>query len=176
MLHQTAEFKDATITRTRKPELLAEMDIVVDVGAVYDPATHRYDHHQRDFTTTFDDKHTVTKLSSAGLIYKHFGREVLQTVCGTGAVSDPERLYQLVYDNFVEEIDAIDNGVSCYPAEVAPRYKISSMLGSRVGRLNPSWNDPSECECGGGMAVREGAREGGGRETETDRQTDRQRY
>ena len=24
-----------------------------------------------------------------------------------------EQLYMLVYDNFIEEIDAIDNGVSC---------------------------------------------------------------
>jgi uncharacterized UPF0160 family protein len=29
-----------------------------------------------------------------------------------------EQLYQLVYDNFIEEIDAIDNGVSCYPRYV----------------------------------------------------------
>ena len=27
--------------------MLSECDIVVDVGGVYDPALHRYDHHQR---------------------------------------------------------------------------------------------------------------------------------
>ena len=37
-------------------------------GAEYDASKHRYDHHQRQFTTTFDDQHTVTKLSSAGLV------------------------------------------------------------------------------------------------------------
>eukprot|EP00961_Rhodomonas_salina_P065576 881669-Rhodomonas_salina.1 len=26
-----------------------QMDIVVDVGAEYDPTRHRYDHHQKEF-------------------------------------------------------------------------------------------------------------------------------
>jgi uncharacterized UPF0160 family protein len=143
MLHQTEEFSGATITRTRNPEVLSHMDIVVDVGAEYDASRHRYDHHQREFVTTFDDKHAVTKLSSAGLVYKHFGMEVLKAIVGdkVSEAGTMDRLYQLVYDNFIEEIDAIDNGVSCYPNDVAPKYKISTMLGSRVGRLNPSWND-----------------------------------
>jgi len=33
--------------RTRDASELAECDVVVDVGAVYNPDTHRYDHHQR---------------------------------------------------------------------------------------------------------------------------------
>ena len=48
------------------------LDIVVDVGGVYSPEKHRYDHHQRGFTEVFGhggfDK---TKLSSAGLVYKY---------------------------------------------------------------------------------------------------------
>jgi uncharacterized UPF0160 family protein len=44
-------------------------DIVVDVGAVYDPAQQRYDHHQRGFTEVLGLGFT-TKLSSAGLVYK----------------------------------------------------------------------------------------------------------
>jgi uncharacterized UPF0160 family protein len=60
------------IVRTRDPEVLSTMDVVVDVGAVYDPATHRYDHHQREFQDTMeiDGKRYGTRLSSAGLIYK----------------------------------------------------------------------------------------------------------
>jgi hypothetical protein len=42
----------------------------VKVGGVYDPQTHRYDHHQRGFTETYSPEH-ATKLSSAGLIYKY---------------------------------------------------------------------------------------------------------
>jgi hypothetical protein len=50
MLKQLAEYKDAEIIRTRDENELAQCDIVVDVGGVYDPVTHRYDHHQRNFT------------------------------------------------------------------------------------------------------------------------------
>lgn len=39
--------QDAEIVRTRDPALLAECDIVVDVGGEFDPKRHRYDHHQR---------------------------------------------------------------------------------------------------------------------------------
>ena len=35
------------IMRTRDPEMLKGCDVVVDVGGEYNPATHRYDHHQK---------------------------------------------------------------------------------------------------------------------------------
>ena len=35
------------IVRTRNQEELDQCDIVVDVGGVYDPGQHRYDHHQK---------------------------------------------------------------------------------------------------------------------------------
>lgn len=57
------------LVRTRDPAKLEKCDIVVDVGAVYDPAILRFDHHQRGFTENFGYGF-VTKLSSAGLIYK----------------------------------------------------------------------------------------------------------
>ena len=47
MLKQLPEYRHADIVRTRNPEELAKCDVVVDVGGVYDPEKHRYDHHQR---------------------------------------------------------------------------------------------------------------------------------
>ena len=47
MLKQLPEYKHANIVRTRNKEELSECDVVVDVGGVYDPQNHRYDHHQR---------------------------------------------------------------------------------------------------------------------------------
>jgi uncharacterized UPF0160 family protein len=38
MLHQTNEYKGAKIIRSRDPKQLATADILVDVGAVYDPS------------------------------------------------------------------------------------------------------------------------------------------
>ena len=43
--------------RTRDLEKLAPLDIVIDVGGVYDHSLRRYDHHQRGFDATFDDFH-----------------------------------------------------------------------------------------------------------------------
>jgi uncharacterized UPF0160 family protein len=62
-----------------------------------------------------------TKLSSAGLVYKHYGREVLGKLAA--ALSPPTQeftplepdqediLFQKMYQHFVEHIDGIDNGV-----------------------------------------------------------------
>ncbi|NXF27470.1 MYG1 protein, partial [Rhodinocichla rosea] len=136
--------QDAEIVRTRDPQLLAACDVVVDVGGEYDPGRHRYDHHQRSFTESMrslrPDKPWSTKLSSAGLVYCHFGPQIL-----AGLLGQPEdgpvvaALYDKLYENFVEEIDAMDNGIA--PAAGEPRYALSTTLSARVGHLNPRWND-----------------------------------
>lgn len=59
------------LVRTRDPPKLAQCDIVVDVGGIYDVAAQRFDHHQRGFKEVFgQDKYVNIKLSSAGLVYK----------------------------------------------------------------------------------------------------------
>ena len=47
-----------------------------------------------------------------------------------------------LYENFVEEVDAVDNGISQCDGEA--RYAISTMLSARVGHLNPRWNSKSQ--------------------------------
>lgn len=47
-----------------------------------------------------------------------------------------------LYENFVEEVDAVDNGISQYDAEA--RYTVSTTLSARVGYLNPRWNSKSQ--------------------------------
>ena len=49
-----------------------------------------------------------------------------------------------IYESFIEEYDGIDNGVNQYEGE--PKYKISSTISSRVGALNPRWNDEDKSE------------------------------
>ncbi|KAF7830754.1 UPF0160 protein MYG1, mitochondrial-like isoform X1 [Senna tora] len=72
MLRLTKDFSGAHIVRTRDPQVLDSLDAVVDVGGVYDPSRHRYDHHQHGFTEVLGHGFT-TKLSSAGLVYKGKG-------------------------------------------------------------------------------------------------------
>ncbi|CAN8003689.1 unnamed protein product [Ixodes hexagonus] len=146
LLKQLPAYEDASIIRSRDNEVLSTCDIVVDVGGVYDPATNRFDHHQRTFSETMQSldksKKWTTKLSSAGLVYAHFGRDVIARTLGW-KLDDPnvEKIYDKVYENFMEEIDAIDNGVKMFDEE--PRYRISTNLSARVSHLNPPWNEPN---------------------------------
>jgi uncharacterized UPF0160 family protein len=103
ILLRTDQFKKSIIVRTRDQELLDQLDIQCDVGGVFDPKKNRFDHHQKTFEHTWwtDDenareeaksaaiakgeeapvqkeyKPAVTKLSSAGLIYKYYGKEII---------------------------------------------------------------------------------------------------
>jgi len=143
----TQEFKDAKIVRSRDEQLLNTFDIVIDVGRVYDAERYRFDHHQKEFTGTFNENYTI-KLSSAGLVYKHFGKEIVRNLAEQllakyeeTLILDEENLalvYQRLYDNFILSVDAIDNGENQYPSDVQPKYKVKSDLGSRIGRLNPA--------------------------------------
>lgn len=140
MLKVLPRFADLPIVRTRDAAVLAKCSIVVDVGGVYDAETARFDHHQASFKDTYDAEHTVSKLSSAGLVFKHYGAEIVRTLLGPETDdATVAKLVQRTYDNFVQELDAIDNGVEV--AEGPLRYRIGTGLSSRVGRLNPAWNE-----------------------------------
>lgn len=59
----------------------------------------------------------LTKLSSAGLIYKHYGREIITNMCKTFYDKDIkeeelELAYEKLYKLLIMEVDAIDNGVN----------------------------------------------------------------
>lgn len=143
--NHTAQFSKSPILRTRDPALLDTAHIVVDVGAVYNPQKMRFDHHQRGFETTFASagKRTRTKLSSAGLVYKHYGPDIIRSVAEKAQLKIDDHqidlLYLKVYDAFVEAIDAVDNGINMYHSEQPPRYEASTDLSSRVGRFNAEW-------------------------------------
>lgn len=51
--------------RSRDASVLAECDVIIDVGGVYEPENNRFDHHQRGFSEVFGHGYN-TKLSSAG--------------------------------------------------------------------------------------------------------------
>ena len=144
LLKRTAAFENAEVVRSRDPEVLAACDIVIDVGAVYEPENNRFDHHQRGFEEIFGHGFT-TKLSSAGLVYKHFGREIVARVLDFSK-DDPrvETIHLKTYKTFVEAVDAIDNGVNMYDTDAPPKYENNTGLSSRVGKLNPAWNEPSD--------------------------------
>ncbi|KAL8392567.1 hypothetical protein RB595_002672 [Gaeumannomyces hyphopodioides] len=143
-------YAGAALVRTRDPAVLSGCHTVVDVGGEYDPDRLRFDHHQRTFDTTFPGRQT--KLSSAGLVYMHFGRQIIARRLGdpdSDNEATVDMLYAKLYESFVEALDAHDNGIHSYdPALLAAagaekRFSTGGFtLGAVVGRLNPNWNDP----------------------------------
>ncbi|KAG9510236.1 hypothetical protein GZH46_01229, partial [Fragariocoptes setiger] len=102
------------------------------------------------------------KLSSAGLVFAHYGRDIVRAIIQNAIerknylgseygdfklnnalrdIEDEGRLIALaqkIYSNFIEEIDGIDNGRDMADGGDVPyNHHISTNLNSRVARLNP---------------------------------------
>lgn len=114
MLRLLPAYLDSQLVRTRDPAVLATCHTVVDVGGEYDDGNKRYDHHQRGFDTVFPGHNT--KLSSAGLVYLHYGKDIITAVTGLQG-QDRDILFEKLYTDFVEAFDANDNGINV----VAPK-------------------------------------------------------
>jgi uncharacterized UPF0160 family protein len=58
------------------------------------------------------NKQSTIKLSSAGLIFAHFGHQIIANLLNWDKNDDKtDVVFDKVYENFVQEIDAIDNGI-----------------------------------------------------------------
>ncbi len=155
MLHLHPKYTNAELLRSRDPSRLSTCDVVVDVGGEYNAAAHRYDHHQRPFDATFPGRPTT--LSSAGLVWLHFGKAI---VAASTALpedgADVQCVWQRLYTDFVEAIDANDNGISVYDAaQLAAagvgekRFRDGGLsVTSVVGDMNLDWNEalPDDAE------------------------------
>ena len=137
MLHQTEKFKNAQVIRTRDQSIIDQCDVACDVGTVYDPEKYRFDHHQLGFNEKYPGKEIP--LSSCGLVYLHFGQEIIEHFAEKYNVELTEDSMKLVkdilYDNLIMEVDAIDNGVSMCPG-MDSAFSFSTDISSRVDRLN----------------------------------------
>jgi len=168
MLKTLPRYADYRVVRTRLPQTIDEADVVLDVGDVYDPARQRFDHHMLGFDVVFDEsryeavppyrssKRVVC--SSAGLVYKHFGREILLSLLSSmrssGAIAESEEirakqpenldwLFKKVYYDYLQAVDAGDNGISLVEASCdLPEASISlktvatdrSSMASKIAR------------------------------------------
>ena len=154
LLRLLPTYSSSPLLRTRDPERLNACHTVVDVGGEYDPPRNRYDHHQRTFETKFPEKRT--KLSSAGLVYMHFGKDIIAEKTGLQVSSEETGiLWRKLYDDFIEAIDANDNGISVYdPKDTQHLTKKFSdggiNLGSLVGDLNYEDSEDEDTEEGAG--------------------------
>ena len=140
-------YPKSCIIRSRNQEILNKCDIVCDVGGIINPKTFRFDHHMSDFKEVFDEKNEKfkeIKLSSAGLVFKYLGKEILENILKKNNLYENnikhiDEMINLIYSSFILIIDANDNGINAYPSNVIPKFVDCTNFSNRIGRLNPEW-------------------------------------
>ena len=135
---------NSVVVRTRNNAILDQCDIVCDVGGKYDATTNRYDHHMKEFNVCYDDENKI-KMSSAGLIYKHLGKDIIVNILDKYGWLEQNKTHideiiRKLYMNFIMMVDAVDNGINAYPDNLKPKYINNTSYASRIARLNPEWN------------------------------------
>jgi len=137
LVKQLPQYQHSQLIRTRDPNIYDKATLTLDVGGVYNHNLLKYDHHQRDFNEYFQDKN-VTKLSTSGLIYRHYGKIIILQKYPPLNNNELNYVYFQMYDQFMECIDAVDNGVEI---SNSLKYHDHTGLSSRIKRLNPRWNE-----------------------------------
>jgi uncharacterized UPF0160 family protein len=138
------QYSKFVIVRTRVPSELDKCEYVVDVGCIFSANAERYDHHQMEFNETFNDQ-KKTKLSSCGLIYRQFGKDIIKEhllnvdkTVKSFTDHEIEMIYNQFYNKFIEQIDALDNGINISGDEL--RYELATTcFSNRISSCNAPW-------------------------------------
>ena len=129
-------FPEAELVRTRDPAIIEAADFAVDVGGIWDPATGRFDHHQKGFEGA---RQTGVPYASAGLVWRDYGARCVAALAEAhaGRSLDEDTARQLAYAidaDIVQYLDLSDVGA----AKNAPGgYGLSAVISG----YNPSWMD-----------------------------------
>lgn len=118
------------VVRTRDPKLLEAADVVVDVGGVYNPATLRFDHHQKGGAG--ERESNTIKYSAAGLVWKEFGTAFCQ---GNATVAN------MVDAEFISAVCALDNGQGSRSLTDNLDHVTFS---DTISAFNPTWLEESD--------------------------------
>jgi uncharacterized UPF0160 family protein len=127
---------EADLVRTREPAIIETADFVVDVGGIWDPATGRFDHHQKGFSGA---RQSGVPYASAGLVWRDFGarcvRQLAETHTGRQISDDTAQQIAWAIDaDIVQYLDLSDVGA----AKNAPGgYGLSAVISG----YNPNWLD-----------------------------------
>ena len=120
------EGRPYVVSRSRDPELMAQSDIVFDVGGVYDPARERFDHHQEGGAGKRDDD---IPYAAFGLVWKKYGEQL----CGSEGVA------RRIEKHIVEPIDAFDNGIDLFTPIKKDIWPFT--MHTIVGTFNAVWDE-----------------------------------
>ena len=147
-----------TLIRTRKDELIAAADCVVDVGGIWDAAIGRFDHHQRGFTgarpAQAADGQVVPGVgyASAGLVWAAHGSAYVKAWAGThGQSLDAQAVDDVVRSidhALVQYLDIVDTG----QGDVSPGiFGLSSL----IAQLNTHWMEEKGMDHGAKARLQE---------------------
>ncbi|MDX8388756.1 MAG: MYG1 family protein [Ghiorsea sp.] len=110
------------LVRTRDLAVIAQADLVIDVGGEYDAESGRFDHHQRGGAGERDNG---IPYSSFGIIWKKYGLEICE---GNQSVANA------VDSGLVSTIDAVDCGH-------VKGVQEGISLSQTIGMFNPTWQE-----------------------------------
>ena len=116
-------FPDLEIIRSRDEYVYKNVDIIVDVGGVYDPENLIFDHHQRNFSIK---RGSGIPYASFGLVWEKYGK----LLCGSSETSE------YIDSVIVQAIDAEDNGIEIFETIVdgIPFHSLSDIIESFMPR------------------------------------------
>ena len=116
-------FPDLEIVRSRDENVYKSVDIIVDVGHVYDPENLIFDHHQRSFSLK---RESGIPYASFGLVWKQYG----ELLCGSFESAE------YIDSAIVQAIDADDNGIDIYETKITGIgfHTLSDIIESYVPR------------------------------------------
>jgi uncharacterized UPF0160 family protein len=129
-------FPEHDIIRTREPALIEAADFAVDVGGIWDPASGRFDHHQKGFNGA---RSTGVPYASAGLVWREYGPRCVAALAAlhTGHQLTDDKARDIAYGidaDIVQYLDLSDVGA----AKNAPGgYGLSAVISG----FNPNWLD-----------------------------------
>jgi uncharacterized UPF0160 family protein len=129
-------FPGADLVRTRDQAIIDRADFVIDVGGIWDPASGRFDHHQKGFSGA---RQSGVPYASAGLVWRDYGARCVAALAAahTGHPLSEDAAQQIAYAidaDIVQYLDLSDVGA----AKNAPGgYGLSAV----VSGYNPNWMD-----------------------------------
>lgn len=139
---------DATVSRTRDPDLLAAAladpdTVVLDVGGRFEAAALAFDHHQREFDEARPDG---VPYAAFGLVWRHFGA-TWSAASLTSHHHDPSlatRLAARLDYELVRAIDAADTGAASWATDIAGTRLEAVTVSHLVDAFNPAEGDAAD--------------------------------
>lgn len=129
-------FPGCEIIRTRDPATIVAADFAVDVGGIWDPASGRFDHHQKGFDGA---RQSGVPYASAGLVWREYGARCVGILAAehAGYQLPPDKAREIAYaidTDIVQYLDLSDVGA----AKSAPgSYGLSAVISG----YNTNWLD-----------------------------------